>query len=235
MKRFYDHVSIRQVDGGWSVALDDRVVRTPGKKPQIVPTASLADLLAQEWRGQGNEIDPRSFRHRELADYAIDVVATDREGVIDKLLAYAGTDTLCYRADPEEGLWRRQQEIWEPLVTALEAREGIRMERVSGIVPRSPSDETMQALRTRLEKLDVFALSALQRLASLAASLCIGLAALEPDADGEALWDAANLEEDWQAERWGVDAEAAERRAERKSAFLSALEFARCRQRPEKG
>ncbi|GMM93347.1 ATP12 family chaperone protein [Qipengyuania sp. MTN3-11] len=227
MKRFYDNVTVREVDGGWSVALDHRVVLTQGRKPQVVPTRILAELLAGEWRGQADEIDPRSLPHRDMADYAIDVVAADRNGVIDKLLAYAETDTLCYRADPEEPLWRRQQEVWEPLVTALEAREGIRMERVSGVVPRAPSAETLAALRKRIERPDPFRMAALETLTSLSASLCIGLAALEPDADGEALWDAANLEEDWQTERWGVDVEAAARRSERRTAFLSALEFAR--------
>ncbi|UVI40402.1 ATP12 family chaperone protein [Qipengyuania spongiae] len=235
MKRFYDEVSVRQVDGGWSVALDGRVVMTQTRKPQIVPTEPLARLLAREWRGQGEEIDPRGFRHRDIADFAIDVVAPDRAGQIDKLLAYAETDTLCYRADPEDALWRRQQDVWEPLVTALEAREGIRMERVSGIVARPLSDEATAALRRRLERLDIFELAGLYALTSLAASLCIGLAALESDADGKQLWDAANLEEDWQTERWGVDAEAADRRAERKAAFLSALEFVRCRQTTDHG
>ena len=213
------------------VALDGRVVMTQTRKPQIVPTEPLARLLAQEWRAQGEEIDPRGFRHRDMADYAIDVIAPDRTGQIDKLLAYGETDTLCYRADPEDALWRRQQDVWEPLVTALEAREGIRMERVSGIVARPLSDETTGTLRQRLERLDIFELAALHELASLAASLCIGLGALESEADGEQLWDAANLEEDWQTERWGIDAEAADRRAQRKAAFLSALEFVqdRCR------
>lgn len=109
------------------------------------------------------------------------------------------------------------------------------MERVSGIVVRPLSEEATGTLRRRLERLDIFELAALHELVSLAASLCIGLAALESEADGERLWDAANLEEDWQTERWGVDAEAAERRAERKAAFLSALEFLRCRQTPERG
>ena len=227
MKRFYEDVAVVQIDGGWSVALDERVVKTQGKRPQVLPTKALADLLAGEWRDQGETIDPRSFRHRDMADYAIDVVAADREATIAKLLAYAETDTLCYRADPEDALWRRQQEVWEPLLTALEAREGIKLERVSGVVHRAPIPETVAGLRRRLEKLDPFELAALETLTALSASLCIGLAALEPDADGEALWNAANLEEDWQAERWGADEEAAARREERRLGFLNAMSFAR--------
>ena len=227
MKRFYDTVSVERAENGWSVALDGRAVRTQGGNSQTVPSAALADLLAAEWRDQGDEIDPRAFPMRDMADYAIDVIAAHPDAAIGKLLAYAETDTLCYRADPEEALWRRQQEVWEPLVTAMEAREGVRLERVSGVIHRAPKPETLAALRARLERLDPFHLAALETLTALPASLCIGLGALEPGADGEALWDAANLEEDWQAERWGVDEEAAARRRKRREAFLAAMRFAR--------
>ena len=82
-------------------------------------------------------------------------------------------------------------------------------------------------LRAALEAGDDFALSALNTLASLSASLTVGLAALQPGAEAEALWAAANLEEDWQAELWGKDWEAEERRAKRLATFSAAMDFAR--------
>ncbi len=111
-------------------------------------------------------------------------------------------------------------------MSACEAREGIRLQRVSGVIHRAQDDAALAALRARLEALDYLTLAALTTLASLSASLVIGLAALEPDADGEALWDAANLEEDWQAELWGRDWEAEKRREKRKGDFLAAMRFA---------
>ncbi|NQX94706.1 MAG: molecular chaperone, partial [Erythrobacter sp.] len=54
-----------------------------------------------------------------------------------------------------------------------------------------------------------------------------GLSALEPEADAERLWDAASLEEEWQAEQWGRDEEAEERRERRTADFLRACEFAK--------
>lgn len=226
MKRFYTAVTLEPRQEGYTVLLDGRPIRTQGGHPQIVPSERLAGRLAREWEDQGEVLDPARFVARDLADYAIDVVAPDPAAMADKLLAYAETDTLCYRADPDEPFWHRQQEVWEPLLTALESREGVRLERVSGIIHRPQKPATLQRLRVRLAGLDPFALAALETLVSLAASLCIGLAALEPDADGDALWDAANLEEDWQAERWGADEEAAERRTRRRDAFLGAMDFA---------
>lgn len=227
MKRFYREASAVEGPDGWHVALDGRQVRTQGGRVLVLPNRALAELLAAEWNAQGETIDPRSFRMRDLADYALDVVADDPAAAVAALLRYAETDTLCYRADPDEPLWKRQQAVWEPLLCVCEAREGIRLQRVSGVMHRQQDDSALAALRARLEAMDYLTLAALTTLSSLAASLVIGLAALEPDADGEALWVAANLEEDWQAQLWGRDEEAEERREKRKTDFLTAMAFAR--------
>lgn len=227
MKRFYKDVSVERTDAGHYVALDGRPIKTQGGQPQVVATPALAEAMAAEWAGQGETIDPALFVFRDMADYALDIVPGTRDEVIEKLLRYGETDTLCYRADPDEPLWHRQREVWEPLVEALETREGVTLERVSGIVAKPHAPETMAQLKARLETLSDFDLAALEQLTSLAASLCVGLAALEPDADGDALWAAANLEEDWQVEQWGVDEEAADRRARRLDSFKRAMEFAR--------
>lgn len=231
MKRFWKDVAIGAAENGWQVLLDGRAMRTQGsRRPQIVPTRALADLLAAEWAAQGEDIDPAAFPLRDMADYAIDMVADTRADTIDKLLRYAETDTLCYRADPDEPLWKRQQAVWEPVLATFEAREGVRLERVSGIVHRRQPDATLAALRTRLDAPDSFALSALEVMTSLAASLSVGLSALDPAADAEALWEAAELEEAWQIEQWGSDALAEERRQKRRAAFLRAVSFARAAQ-----
>ncbi len=227
MKRFYSEVSIADESEGWIVRLDGRPIKTQGGQPQRLPTPALAELLAAEWRDQGEELDPRRFVHRDLADYAIDLVARDPEPVRDNLLAYVETDTLCYRADPDEPFWRRQQQLWEPLVAGFEAREGVVLERVSGVIHRPQRAETLAALRKRLGGFTHFELAALETLTSLAASLCVGLSVLDAEADAQALWDAANLEEDWQIENWGTDEEAQERRDLRTRQFLAALDFAR--------
>ena len=227
MKRFYKDVSTAKTDLGWTVSLDGRPIKTQGGQPQVVPSEALAEKLAAEWSGQGETIDPAAFRFRDMSDYALDVVARGRDSLVEKLLGYAETDTLCYRADPEEALYRRQQEVWEPILEGVEAREGVKLHRISGILHRPQTEDTRARLAARLEGLDAFTLTALEQVPSLAASLCIGLEALQPEADGEALWDAANLEEDWQADLWGRDEEAEERRAERKGDFLAAMEFHR--------
>ncbi|APE27100.1 ATP12 family chaperone protein [Aurantiacibacter gangjinensis] len=232
MKRFYKDVSVAEAEGGWQVELDGRAIRTQSGGRQIVPTQALAQMLAAEWRAQGEEIDPKSFVYRDMADFALDVVAKDRGDTIGKLLSYAETDTLCYRAAPGEPLFDRQEEIWEPLVRACEARHGMRLERITGVIHQKQADGAIIALRERLESEDNFALAGLLTLTSLAASLVVGLAMLEDGANAEALFAAANAEEDWQAELWGWDHAAEEVRAARLEAFKRAAAFVAASRKP---
>lgn len=230
MKRFWKDVSVAPAEGGWRVALDGRSIRTQMGAPQIVPTEALAEALAAEWRVQGEAIDPAGFVLRDLADYAIDIVGNNPAEATARLLPYAETDTLCYRAEPDEPLGIRQRATWEPLLKAAEARHGMRFERVAGIIHRKQPDATLITLREVLAGHDPFSLAALQTLASLAASLVIALAALDAEAEAEALWAAANLEEDWQNEQWGEDAEALALRARRLAEFSAAMRFAQLAQ-----
>ena len=229
MKRFYKQVTVVPADdgeGGWRVLLDGRGIKTAGGLPQVVPTSALAEAMADEWAEQGEQIDPTGFVLRDMADYAIDIAARDRPGVIRELLPFAETDTLCYRAEEGEALHERQLAVWEPLLAAAERRWDIRFERIGGVIHRAQPAETVTRLEAVLAGQSDLALAALRTLASLAASLVIGLAALEPGADAEALWQAANLEEDWQAELWGKDSEAEALRALRFRAFAAAMRFA---------
>ena len=226
MKRFWKEAAVEPADGGWRVTLDGRPIRTQGGNPQVVPTRALAEALAEEWRAQGEEIDPRGFPLRDLADYAIDHVHPGRAAAIARLVPYAETDTLCYRADPDEPLYRRQRELWEPLLTQFEARHAVRLERVSGVIHKPHPPEPVARLRSVLEAKDDFTLAANQTLAPLAASLGIALEAIEPGAYADELFGAANCEQDWQAELWGWDAEAERGRALRLAAFEAAVRFA---------
>lgn len=227
VKRFYKTVDVGEAGGGWQVRLDGRGIKTAAGAHQIVPTRAMAEALGEEWAAQGETISAAGFQLRDLADYAIDAIAGGRENAVTGLLPYAETDTLCYRADPDEPLHRRQLEMWEPVLAQAEQRFEVHFTRVSGIVHKPQPPETLARLKVVLDAQAPFTLAALRVLTSLAASLTVALLAIEPDADVDALWDAASLEEEWQAELWGRDEEAEERRTQRHQAFTRAAEFAR--------
>jgi chaperone required for assembly of F1-ATPase len=226
MKRFYKDVTIAAEDGGWRVLLDGRGIRTALGADQRVPTRALAEELAAEWASQDAEINTAAFVFRDLADYAIDIAGPNRDDVIAGVLRFAETDTLCYRADAGEPLHARQLEVWEPLLSAAEARWAVHFERIDGIIHHPQPPETLHRIKSALAAQDDFSLAALNTMASLAASLVTALAALSPAANTAELWDVANLEEDWQAQLWGWEAEAAERREQRRQLFDAAARFA---------
>ena len=226
MKRFYKAVSVEASPAGWQVLLDGRAVKTPAKAAQSLPTNALAEALAGEWRAQGDELDPKFMPMRDLADYAIDQVAHQREGVIEKLLSYAETDTLAYRAAPAEPLFLRQEQVWEPILQSFENQFKVELSRVSGIMHIALPDDARSKIASGLSALSAFELAALEMLASLAASLSAGWNALARPEDATQLFDAANLEEDFQAEEWGWDQEAEEARKSKAEAFAMAARFA---------
>jgi chaperone required for assembly of F1-ATPase len=233
IRRFYKDVTLAEVAGGkmpgYQVMLDGRGIKTVGGAPQVVPSEALGEALAAEWRQQGEDIDPASLPLRDMADYAIDMVAPDPAAVARGLVAYAETDTLCYRADPDEPLYTRQQAVWEPLLGAFEAAHGIALVRVSGVLHRPQPPEALAVLEARLTALDPFVLAGVEAMTKLAASLVTALAALDAAHEDEplALWQAVCLEEEWQADLWGRDWEAEERRARREGDFLRAYAFAK--------
>lgn len=234
IRRFYKDVALAKVagaeaPGGWQVLLDGRGVKTVGGAAQVVPTRPMGEALAAEWRRQGEQIDPASLPLRDMADYAIDVVARDPATIVQGMATYAETDTLCYRADPDEPLHAHQQAVWEPLLARFEADHGVVFVRVSGILHRPQPPATLAALTARLLTLDPFTLTGVETMTTLAASLVTALAALDAVGEQEplALWQAACLEEEWQADLWGREDEAEERRARREADFLRACGFTR--------
>lgn len=232
MKRFWREAKAARTDEGWQVMLDGRGVKTPGGRAQVVPSAALAKALAAEWAAQRETIDPPAFALRDLADYAIDVIAPDRAEAVRSLLAFGETDTLLYRAAAGDPVHARQASAWEPLVRAAEARWDVHFTRVTGVFHAPQPPATLARLEAALGPLGPFELAALTTLASLAASLLVGLAALDPAADIGALWAASELEEDFQVEQWGRDADAEARRARRQAAFAAAARFVRLLREP---
>lgn len=230
MIRFYGQVSIRPTEdgaagAGWQVQLDARPLRTQGGRMQIVPAKAAAQLLAAEWQEQGEKIDPEKFVLRDLADFAIDTVGPAPAAHIARLMRFAETDTLCYRADQGDPLHSHQLALWEPLLAACEARHAISLRRFSGLIHQPQEPVALGKLEARLHEADPFALAALGTLASLSASLVVALALLDGDGAPEALFAAANCEEDWQAGLWGWDTEALARRTRRLETFQQTARF----------
>ncbi len=49
-KRFYQSVSVGEYEGGYTVLLDGKTVKTPAKKTLALPVRELAAIVAREWK-----------------------------------------------------------------------------------------------------------------------------------------------------------------------------------------
>jgi chaperone required for assembly of F1-ATPase len=232
VKRFYKTVDAGPAEGGWSVTLDGRSIRTPAKRPLVVPTEALARAIADEWAAQGDEIKPATMPLTGIANAAIDRVGTERLAFVDSLAAYADGDALTYRAEHPEDLVQRETARWNPILDWAERRYAIEFELVSGVMHRPQPAATVGRLRDALEVLDDFTLTAMQPLVTISGSLVVALALLEEAIDEDTAWEAGQLDELYQAEKWGEDDLAAKSRASRREAFAAARRFLTLLERP---
>ncbi len=225
MKRFWRDVDVVDQDGGFTIALDDKAVRTPGKRHLVVPTRSLAEAIAREWAAQGDTVEPAEMPLTRLANSAVDGVAPRRDEVIADAAKYGATDLVCYRAAEPPELVERQRDGWQPLVVWIADRHGIGLEIASGVVPVTQSPETLDTFRALVSTLDDFRLTGFHAVTTACGSLVIALALAEGHVDAEAAWSLSQLDESYQIERWGEDDAAADRRARLRTEIEAAASF----------
>lgn len=224
-RRFYKSVSVRPEGEGFSVYLDERALKTPAKRPLILPTEALADAIAEEWAGQGDSIKPLTMPLTRLAYTALDRLAEDPSKAIDEAAAYAGTDLVCYRASHPALLVRRQTEGWQPVLDWLSRRYDVALAVTSGIMAIRQSDEALARLKAVVAARDPLRLAALHALTTASGSLVIALAVAEGEIDADRAFDLAHIDETVQAEQWGEDAEAAAAREAVRQDILASGRF----------
>lgn len=224
-RRFYKSVDVLQGDAGWHVTLDGKTLRSPAKLDFVLPSRPLAEAIAAEWSAQGEKIVPHSMPMMQLAATAIDRVAADRDRVVAETLGYGGSDLVCYRAEGPEDLVRRQTELWQPLVQWVAERYDVALVVTTGILVVPQPADAMLRFRRVLEAGDLYALTALAALTAAAGSLVIALAMLAGRLNSEQAAAAALLDELYQAEKWGSDPEAEQRRQAIRKELADGLSF----------
>ena len=185
---------------------------TPGKKPFAVPVPALAEAIAAEWQGK-KTFNAGAMPLTALAYTAIDRVKGETDAIVEVLLAYVDTDTLCYRASTAKTLQDRQREKWDPLLAWAGSKCNALWQTTTGVMPISQPAALHEALREYLKGLPSMRLTACMVLASLYSSLVLAMAVIEKRVDAETAFALSRLEETFQAESWGKD-EAVERRQE---------------------
>ena len=225
MKRFWKAADVVERDGGWGVELDGKPLRTPAREPLTVPTRALAEAVADEWNGVEEKIDPRGLPLTGLANAAIDRVAPDKQAFAAGLARYAEADLACYRAENPPGLVERQAEYWDPLLGWGQRRFDVDFKTTNGIVHVAQPQATVDRLAHAVSTLDPFRLAGLSPLVTIGGSLLAALGVLEGAFTPEQAWEAVSVDDRWQLEHWGSDAEAEAALASRRWDFLAAARY----------
>lgn len=225
MKRVWKQADAVERDCGWGVELDGKPLRTPARDLLTVPTKALAEAIASEWNEVGDKIDPGTLPLTGLANAAVDRVAPDKEAFAKGIARYAEADLACYRAEGPSALVDRQTESWDALIGWGRRRFDVDFRTTRGIVHVDQPAATVDRLSHAVAALDPFRLAGLSPLVTISGSLLAALGVLEGTLMPDQAWDAVTVDDRWQLEQWGSDAEAEAAIDNRRRNFMAAARF----------
>jgi chaperone required for assembly of F1-ATPase len=221
--RFYKAVEVGEADGRHPLLLDGRRARTPGRNAVAARSLALMLAVAAEWERQSEIIDPVDMPLTRLLNSAIDGVAHTMAETRADILGYAGSDLLCYRAEEPEALAARQAQAFDPVLRWVAGLLCARLNVTTSVMHVAQPPEALAEIRADIEAYDdPVALAALSVMTTLTGSALLALAVGRGYLSAEAAWQAAHVDEDFQAEKWGADAEAVARRQTRWREFEAA-------------
>lgn len=222
MKRFWQTTSTEETEGGWAVLLDGRRVKTPAKRDIVLPVKALAEEVAAEWDAQEGEVAPLSMPLTRAAATCLDRVAPEFNAVAKMISEYGETDLLCYRATHPEGLVRRQTEGWDPVLAWLREAHGVHLAIAAGVMHVKQDPDSVARLAAMVQEQDAWALTALSEMVTISGSLVLGLSVRQGSLNAEDAWRLSRIDEQWNIDEWGEDADAAELAQTRQADFLRA-------------
>jgi chaperone required for assembly of F1-ATPase len=229
-KRFWTTATAEPCEGGFTVRLDGRPVKTPAKALLVVPTLALAQGLAAEWDAQQGKVKPATMPLTRAANSAIDKVAPLRAEVIDELSRYGGTDLLCYRATWPDALIARQAAAWDPLLDWSASTLNAPLRATQGITHIAQPPASLTRLQDHVATFSDFGLAGLHDLVAISGSLVLALAVAHGRLSAEDAFRLSRIDSQWQVDHWGADEDEQAAEQIRRDAFLLADRFCRlCR------
>ena len=225
MKRFYTEVAAHPAEAGFGVSFDGKPLRTPAKARLVVPTRALAEAIAAEWRGQSGEVKLDGLPLTRLASTALDLVARRQPAIVAEIARYAGSDLVCYRAEHPPELIERQHALWQPLLDWASLRYDAPLLVTAGILPVTQPPASLTAYAAAVAAYPPLELASLHLATAACGSLVVALALIEGRLDADSAFAAAELDQSFEIERWGQDAEQMRRRAALKDDIALAERF----------
>lgn len=211
VKKFYKNVSISQVtpagqsDMHYEVLLDQRKLRTPGGQPFLVPNEILAHAVAQEWDSQKDHIKRHTMHFTTLCNRVLDwQELADPAAVVQGIMQFADTDTICFRCDEPDDLVTMQRSSWDPVLQYVVERYSITpmiTKSLVGSTVMSPRDRDV--LTRHFLSYNPWGLVGLQSCVENLKSVFLALAAVDGFCSASKAVELSLLEQLFQVQRWG--------------------------------
>jgi chaperone required for assembly of F1-ATPase len=208
IKRFFKDASASERDGGFTVLLDGRALKTPAKQTFLTPTRALAELCVGEWGAQGDVVRPETMAITRLVNVALDRTPAARAELAEFIAGYAATDLVCHRAAAPASLVARQGELWDPLVAWARERMDAPLEVTIGVTSVRQSPAARAGFLQTATFMDDFRLTGLAHAVGMMSSGVVGFAFALGRLNAAQAFAAAFLDEQFQLETWGEDMEA---------------------------
>ena len=138
------------------------------------------------------------------------------------IVAFAGSDLVCYRAQEPAELVVRQSEAWDPVLRWAQDVLGAQFVLAEGVMPVAQPEDALRAFASAIDGYESLKLCALHVMTTLTGSAILSLAHARGAMSAELVWAAAHVDEDFQIAQWGEDDEAAVRREKRLREFQAA-------------
>ncbi len=198
---------IEYFDKGWVIIKNKTPIMTPNNKTLKVPSKALAKSIIKEIKKNLN----KKITKRTLLSYAffaVDIVEKETNIFINKIISFAETDTLCYRAEKKSELAEMQSKLWDPTLIWAEKEFGMKFLKNNTIVPFVQQKNTMEAIKKYLNKQDCHRLTCAFYISSFTNSFITMLAMIEKFKEAKELWQLSMLEENYNSEKWGKSKDA---------------------------
>jgi chaperone required for assembly of F1-ATPase len=199
MKRFYKIVSTREDAEGFSILLDGKPVKMPGKKPLRVKNAALADALMQEWAAQKEHIVPHDMPLTQIVSTSLDRVAAERPAMTKSVLEYLDTDLLCYRAEEPPALAQKQAVTWDPHLAWFSQNFEAILLTTTKLEALTQPGKAHAAAQKFVTALDDDHFTVLQIITAVSGSLVLALAFTRGEVSAQQVFDATHVEEQYKA------------------------------------
>jgi len=203
--------------------------KTPLGNDIVVPNKLLEDAILQEWQGQG---DTKSLKREnmplsQIASIKIDLVQNKRAELINDIISYSDTDSICYRAGDIEELFIRQELVLGPIIAWANRFFSISLIITSGIMPIIQHPHNKIKFAEQLAGYDDWKLAVFASIIKQVGSIVLVFAFIEGAIDAEQLFAYSHLEEEYQDQKWGKDEEKDAKLEQARKEILAAEKFLR--------